>query len=136
MIQLRLFWLRWGLALLIMALIFLASSQPQGVVPHFDAYDWVVKKTGHLAIYAALAWAFWRGLTGGAGRVTWRSAALAVVLAALYGATDEFHQSFVEGRGATVLDVGIDTVGAVLGLALTAAWQRREAFLKRDLRGL
>jgi hypothetical protein len=134
--QLGSFLKRCGPALLIMALIFIASSQPQAGVPNFNAYDWLVKKTGHLAMYAALAWAYWRGLTGGAGRVTWRAAALGVILAALYGATDEFHQSFVEGRGATVLDVGIDTLGAVLGMAFTTAWQRREGLSKRDLQGL
>ena len=40
---------------------------------------------------------------------------LAVVLASLYGATDEFHQSFVPGRSADVLDWVADTLGAALG---------------------
>ena len=38
------------------------------------------------------------------------------LLAILYAASDEFHQSFVPGRGPSVIDVGIDAIGAGLGL--------------------
>ena len=38
--------------------------------------------------------------------------ALALLVAAVYAATDEFHQSFVPGRTASVYDVLIDTSGA------------------------
>jgi uncharacterized protein YfiM (DUF2279 family) len=127
---------RWGPSLLLMAAIFVASSQPKAVLPDYGGNDFLVKKTAHLVLYATLAWAYLRGLTGG-GAATRRMAALAVALAALYGASDEFHQSFVAGRGAAWLDVGIDTLGAVLGAALTVGWgRRREPFAKRDLRGL
>jgi VanZ family protein len=126
---------RWGPALAVMALIFLASSQPKAVLPDYGDEDWLVKKTGHVVIYAGLAWTYLWGLTGGQG-LTWRNAALAVSLAALYGASDELHQSFVAGRGATVLDVGIDTVGAALGALLWTTWQRwRARTLKQNLRG-
>ena len=40
--------------------------------------------------------------------------------ATAYAATDEFHQLFIEGRSGEVRDVGIDSLGALLGLA--AAW--------------
>ncbi len=55
---------------------------------------------------------------------TARDLALAVVLAGLYGATDEFHQSFILGRGSTALDVLIDSVGATLGVLAGLAWRR------------
>ena len=125
---------RWGPALAVMALIFLASSQPKAVLPDYGDQDWLVKKTGHVLIYAGLAWTYLWGLTGGRG-LTWRTAVLAVGLAALYGASDEFHQSFVAGRGATAVDVGIDTVGAALGTVLWAAWGRwRAEIVRQDLR--
>jgi VanZ family protein len=116
---------RWGPALLIMAAIFAASSRPKLGLPDFGDIDLYVKKLGHVCIYAALGWAYARGLTWGSRPSTWRTAALAVVLAGLYGATDEYHQSFVEGRGSNVIDVVIDTVGAVLGVAVTAGLRLR-----------
>ena len=46
---------------------------------------------------------------------------LAVALASLYGATDEFHQSLVPGRDADVVDWVADTLGAAIGAALATA---------------
>ena len=45
----------------------------------------------------------------------------AIVLSALYAASDEFHQSFVAGRGPQVSDVLLDTIGAATGAILMGA---------------
>ena len=37
----------------------------------------------------------------------------------LLAAGDEYHQSFVAGRGPSVKDVGIDSFGALIGILLT-----------------
>jgi VanZ family protein len=37
------------------------------------------------------------------------------LLATAYGVSDEYHQSFVPGRDASVRDVGSDFAGAALG---------------------
>jgi VanZ family protein len=37
-----------------------------------------------------------------------------------YGALDEFHQSFVQGRSSTLADVGLDTIGAIIGVTVAA----------------
>ena len=42
------------------------------------------------------------------------------LLVTLYAATDELHQMFVDGRGPALLDVGIDSLGALCGAALVA----------------
>jgi VanZ family protein len=107
-----------------MAIIFAASSQPKSAIPDFGAWDWIFKKAGHLLSYAALALAWQHGLASG-HRPTLRQAGLAIVLAGLYGATDEYHQSFVAGRGASVLDVGIDLLGAALGILGARAVAKR-----------
>jgi len=49
--------------------------------------------------------------------------------ATLYAVTDEIHQIFVPGRGPSVIDVTIDAVGALLGVA--AVW----AFCRFVLKG-
>ena len=47
-----------------------------------------------------------------------QSMILAIVIASLYGITDEFHQYFVPGRTTDVLDWIVDTCGAALGSAI------------------
>ncbi len=135
MLSFQQFLKRWGPALLIMAAIFAASAQPKGALPDFGARDLLVKKLGHFGIYAALAWALLRGLTHGGRPLTWRAAIVAIVLAGLYGASDEYHQSFVAGRGATVVDVLIVTAGAAVGAGLKLARHQNRRGLK-DLGGL
>ncbi len=118
-------WLwRWGPALGIMAAIFTASSFSKSEVPDFGVWDWVVKKSGHLLGYSLLGAAYLRGLANGA-RPTLRQALFAICLAGLYGVTDEFHQSFVAGRGARPTDVLIDTLGAVIGAGAWGYGRRR-----------
>jgi VanZ family protein len=113
-------WIRnWWPAILMMALIFIASGTSGQNLPQFGSWDLLVKKGGHMTGYALLALALLRGLAGGKA-VTRRQAVLAVLLAAAYALTDEFHQRFTPGRGSSMSDVAIDTAGAVLGVL---AWR-------------
>jgi len=106
-----------------MAVLYVASAQTKATVPDLAEWDWVVKKGGHLLGYALLGLAYLHGLSGGQ-RPAARQAVVAVLLAAAYGATDEFHQRFVAGRGADALDVGIDALGAALGIGVRWVWER------------
>jgi VanZ family protein len=106
--------LRWLPALLVMLAIFLFSAQSSSELPNFDWVDWIVKKGGHMTGYALLALSYWRALGFRQGR-WW----LAWCLAVLYAVTDEFHQSFVPGRSASIWDVLIfDNLGALISLWL------------------
>ncbi len=117
---------RWGPAILMMSAIFVASSTPGNDLPNFGFLDMIVKKGGHMLGYALLAAAYLHGLINGKP-LNRRILVLAVVLAALYAATDEFHQRFTSGRTPASRDVLIDTVGAVLGAWL---WPRVRVFLQ------
>jgi VanZ family protein len=55
-------------------------------------------------------------------RVTLGAAILTTALAALYGASDEVHQSFVPLRQAEALDVVADTIGAGIAAFGLYAW--------------
>lgn len=114
---------RWGPAVLMMAVIFTASSFPSRDLPNFRLWDRLVKKGGHMLGYALLAMATAHGLASGA-RPTRRQLLMAVVLAGLYGVTDEFHQWFVAGRGAAAADVLIDAAGATVGAWSLSLWLR------------
>ena len=81
----------------------------------------LIRKLAHLTEYAILAVLLWNALRlSAAGASMRRLCGLAVLGSTLYAASDEFHQSFVPGREATVRDVLIDTAGATAGLWLLA----------------
>ena len=106
---------RWGPMLAQMGAIFFASSMT--AVP--DLPGGLTDKTGHLIGYALLGALAIRGFAGAAwAGVGAGSAVRAVLLSAAYGATDEFHQSFVATRTPDVRDWFADVMGAVLGVAI------------------
>jgi hypothetical protein len=93
--------------------IFTVSSFTVGSSSDFYWKDFVVKKTAHIIEYGILATLIYRALVN--SNVSNKKAMLySVILAFLYGATDEFHQSFTPGRGPKFTDVLIDTFGASL----------------------
>jgi VanZ family protein len=101
-----------------MALIFFLSSQPQPPLP-----SQLSDKQGHSLGYLGLAVTVSRALAGGlAAGVSARSAVAAWAIASGYGATDEWHQSFVDGRSADVRDWFADATGALLGAGACWAW--------------
>jgi VanZ family protein len=125
-------WLwRWGPALVMMILIFTASGTPGNDLPQFGVWDFLVKKGGHMIGYALLGAAFLRGLANKKS-INKGTLILAIILSALYAASDEFHQSFTPGRTPSVSDVGIDTFGATLG-ALAWTWVKSSLIFRRLL---
>ena len=104
-----------------MALIFALSSRerfPQP--PGFSLFSLSV--VAHLFLYGVLAlflmWAVYRN-----GHPT-RSMQLLVILAtALYGLSDEFHQSFVPGRDASGFDLIVDAIGASIAVGAWTYWR-------------
>ena len=98
---------RWVVLLAWMGAIFYVSGTPSNEIPDFGIVDLLVKKGGHVLAYAILAVLAYRAT--GSHRV-------ALLIAVLYALSDEAHQLFVAGRNGQMLDVLIDTVGAVLGL--------------------
>lgn len=43
---------------------------------------------------------------------------ISILVGLVYASSDEIHQSFIPGRTASIIDVGIDTVGVFLGIIL------------------
>jgi len=111
--------LRWLPALALMATIFTLSSMPASRLPHFGPFDLWIKKGGHATGYALLALAYAYALPSRLS-LAYRLS-LGFIMAVLFALSDEFHQSFVEGRTSSLRDVGIDAAGAAAAL-LTAGF--------------
>jgi len=97
---------------LVMAVIFGFSSRSQ--LPDLDGGRDLQNVIGHFAVYAALG-ASLALLFRAIGWGVLRSLLCAVVLATLYGVSDEFHQSFVPNRNVDPRDVLVDFLGATGG---------------------
>ncbi len=102
----------WAPAILWAAAIFLLASRAvPDIGPRFPHKDKVV----HLCLYGVLGWLVTRPLRRAHGLPLQKAVALAIILAALYGASDEWHQSFVPHRTADIDDWLADLIGAALG---------------------
>lgn len=44
---------------------------------------------------------------------------ISIMICCMYACTDEIHQMFVAGRSCEIIDVGIDTIGSLLGILPT-----------------
>ena len=105
---------RWLPALSIMLVIFILSSQPSDSLPSFRGWDYVIKKMGHAIGYGLLALSYFHFL-----KYDQKKYWLAWLLALAFSATDEFHQSFVPGRHASLVDTFIfDNLGAAFALLM------------------
>lgn len=80
-------------------------------------FQFALRKAAHLTEYAILAMLLLRALRHQVRGTFWRQAAIVFVLAGLYAASDEFHQSFSPARTGSPIDVMIDCAGAALGIA-------------------
>jgi VanZ family protein len=118
-------WSRLLWPLLIAGLIFVASSRARVAGPGLTAID---DKFAHFAVYGLLATLVCR--VGGGGR----AALVAVVVTSAFGASDEWHQSYVPGRMADFGDWVADTLGALLAVGLYARWRWYRELLERPVR--
>lgn len=103
---------------------FFAVLLPGATPETIAATHAVLRKLAHVTEYAVLGVLVFRALER-ADRPARTVALRALVLCALYASLDELHQSFVPSRGASPLDVALDTLGAALGLVLCLAASRR-----------
>ena len=76
-----------------------------------------VRKGAHFCAYALLSVLVYI-LLKEYGFRTIHATIFAVSLSGLYACTDEFHQTFIEGRAGQIRDVGIDTLGAFFGVSV------------------
>lgn len=104
-----------------MLFIFAVSSRTKSELPDFRNWDYFIKKIAHAIGYGLLALSYLNMFQWNK-KYYW----LAWLLAVLYSATDEYHQSFVPGRHAAITDVLIfDNLGALIALLIHYLYRRK-----------
>lgn len=112
----------WAPPIVVMAVIFALSAQPD-LNSGLGTIDLVGRKFVHAGEYALLCFLWWRALRTRVANTPAVAAAFAVAVA--YAATDEWHQTFVNGRHGSPIDVGIDAIGAATAALLILRSARR-----------
>jgi len=138
---------RYGPLIIWAALIFIGSSDllsgshtsmflvrplhwlfPGARIDTLQAIHLTIRKAGHFCTYAVLALLAARAFRTSSRewlRIQWFWVALLFVI--VYSLSDEFHQSFVPTRGASIFDSLIDTLGGLTALTLLAIITRRRS---------
>lgn len=114
--------------LIIIAIWYLSSQStvplPKGIFG--------VDKIAHFIAYGALSFALSLWFSREEWRANpWKVAFTVITIASLYGAVDEFHQSFVPGRDMSAWDLMADTIGAGIGAIMFRAWMCRDISVVR-----
>lgn len=91
----------------------------------FEVLHVCLRKLAHLTEYAIFSLLIYASFLDTVD-FEWRPrlALGGIVIAGLYSLTDEYHQSYVVGRTPSIIDCGIDTVGASLATLIPFAWDR------------
>jgi VanZ family protein len=111
--------LLWLPVLIWAGVIFAFSATPNLRVAQAADVDFVIRKAGHMFVFGVLAVLIWRALAHSKVR---QAMLWSLALTVAYAASDEFHQAFTAGRHPSPVDVGIDSVGALLFLLALKLW--------------
>ncbi len=122
--------LRWLAVLGCALFIFVLSAEPGLKVSSDPRVDSPARHLAHVAVYGLLTLLLgWALIDPRAPALTARIAGASAFLALAYGATDEWHQTFVPSRTGRLEDLIWDGLGAILGcvaLLLVIGARRRQ----------
>lgn len=97
---------------------------PQITESELESVHFVVRKLGHFSEYAVLALLAARAFLSSTRTLLRRRwFAVSLCLVAAYALLDEYHQSFVPTRTASIKDSMIDIAGGATALLLLAWWR-------------
>ena len=79
-------------------------------------YQFPFRKTAHFCIYMILGFSLANAFENTLNKKSYISYPSSIVVSALYALSDEWHQSFSDGRGPSFWDVLLDSAGATVGV--------------------
>ena len=109
-------------------IVYLSSIPDLAILEPGSRTDQIVSNLAHIPAYGLLTFMWIKSFNG----LAWHKSRALVKLAVLAGlllfsVSDEFHQSFVPGRTASAMDVGLDLLGILLGLGV---WRASASLLR------
>lgn len=104
----------WGPPLLWMIVIFFLSSRESTQVSDIYTWNFIFFKSLHVIEYAILYFLLFRATLPANLKNQKKARLIAFLIAIIYAASDEIHQTFVPTREGRLRDVGIDTIGMSL----------------------
>ncbi|MFA6142545.1 MAG: VanZ family protein [Candidatus Omnitrophota bacterium] len=99
-----------------MLTIFILSSIPGRNIPHVSVLGF--DKVAHIFIYGILGLFLIRAFFSATDIGLVKSVLLSIIIGALFGMSDEWHQSFVPGRNMDLFDFFADFIGLSVGVFL------------------
>ena len=102
----------WFPVIVWMGVIFTFSSIPD--LKSGLKEDFILRKIAHITEFAILTFLLFRAISVQGGKAIIYS----LIIALFYAFSDEFHQSFVQGRECSFRDVGIDSVSILITISL------------------
>lgn len=130
--------LAWSLVLIWMSIIFYLSHQPatqsdslsMGIVDriintiepiikdtdiHTVNLNYIIRKTAHFGAYLILGILVVNAISK-SQRLNIKWIIISIIICLAYAISDEIHQGFIPGRGPSVSDVLLDTLGSITGV--------------------
>jgi VanZ family protein len=105
---------------------------PHASIEALEEIHHFIRKGGHVFEYFVFTLLLLYAIRAGRREWRWSWASIALTCVACYAGLDEFHQSFVPGRGASVWDALLDTSAGALALLIAWLWWRWRAGSKRQ----
>ena len=90
--------------------------------------DYLIRKLAHMTEYFILFHLLYNALHE--GYRFWKASLLSILILFIYAASDEYHQSFIPGRGPSFKDVLIDTGGGSIAFISKIIVNKNRLFIK------
>ena len=98
---------------------------PWATPAQLEALHWLTRRLAHLSEYAILAALWLRAFVRGRSLTPRSAGLLALAISVVWAILDEVHQSFVPSRSASLADVLVDTIGALVALTVAhVGWRQ------------
>ncbi|MEJ1383914.1 MAG: VanZ family protein [Candidatus Sedimenticola sp. (ex Thyasira tokunagai)] len=107
------------------------GSGPDEITPWLPGE---IKNLLHLPIFGLFALLLWLGIKHHFQNIAWAFVAV-LSLTAAFGTLDEWHQSFIPGRTASIEDIAADLVGGMIALSVALYWQKHKPQKNRTNHG-